>query len=132
MAAVILDHVALMVDDIDTAVQRWEDILGAPPVMFGLHPLGTAIVARFHLGDRMIELATPLPAEDGATSALRARLDKVGGGVLALALVAKNLDITTTAVKAAGGRIIYQAPHELVHPGDAAGVLIQLTPRVHH
>ena len=36
------------------------------------------------------------------------------------------------AVEAAGGRIVQQSPHVLVHPGDAAGVVIQLTPRVQH
>ena len=35
------------------------------------------------------------------------------------------------AVEAAGGRIVQQS-HVLVHPGDAAGVVIQLTPRVQH
>ena len=130
--AAVLDHVAIIVNDMDAAVARWHLILGAPPVMFGVHPLGTAIVARFHLGERMIELATPLPDQDPANSMLRARLDRVGEGVLALAVVANDIDATKRAVEAAGGRIIHQPPHDLVHPADAAGVLIQLTLRVHH
>jgi len=49
-----------------------------------------------------------------------------------LALVAPDLERTLERVKAAGPRVVWREPHWFVHPKDAAGVLIQLTPRVEH
>ena len=124
-----LDHVAVLVDDIDTMAVRWTAMLGSPPDTFGVHPLGTAVAARFILGSRMIELVAPLPDRD---SPLRARLDRVGEGPYALAIIATDLAATTEAVVASGARLLDQPPHTVVHPSDASGVPIQLTPRVHH
>lgn len=126
---VFLDHIAILVNDLAPAAARWETILGAPPATIGPYPPGGAEAARFLLGERMIELVSP---SRSGPSPLRTRLERVGEGPLALALVARDLDYTVRAVEAAGARILRQPPHVLVHPRDAAGTLIQLTPRVEH
>ena len=123
------DHVAIAVKDLNQACERWAVVLGAPPDTKGPHPLGTFDAARFLLGNRMIELVAPRP---GIESAVSQRIGKTGEGVIVIALVAPDLERTLERVKAAGARVIRRDPHWFVHPGDAAGVLIQLTPRVEH
>jgi len=124
-----LDHVAILVADTELMARRWSAIVGAPPAHAGVHPLGTTMAARFMLGDRMIEVLAPLP---DTPSPLRTRLEKVGDGPFALAIIANDLDATTTAVSNSGARLLDQPPHVVVHPSDASGVPIQLTPRVNH
>jgi catechol 2,3-dioxygenase-like lactoylglutathione lyase family enzyme len=128
-AGAVLDHVAILVADIELMATRWAAILGGPPAHAGVHPLGTSIAARFLLGDRMIELLAP-PSE--TASPLQARLDRFGQGPFALAIIANDLETTITAVSDSGARLIDQPPHIVVHPSDASGVPVQLTPRVHH
>lgn len=123
----VLDHVAILVADVDTAARRWTTILGKRPVHLGIHPLGTSTAARFLLADRMIELLAPLPDID---SPLKKRLERAGDGPLVLAIVARDLDATVAAVTATGARVVAQTPHLVVHPSAASGVPIQLTPRV--
>jgi catechol 2,3-dioxygenase-like lactoylglutathione lyase family enzyme len=128
-AAVRLDHVAILVDDLNAAVPRWSAILGVQPGMVGPHPLGNSDAARFSLGERMIELMSPWK---GAETPLRRRLEASGEGPLALALVAADLHAAVASVEAVGGVIIHQPPHVFVHPRSAGGVLVQLTPRLAH
>ena len=124
-----LDHVAVLVADVPAVAQRWEALLGHPPAHIGVHPLGTAFAARFLIGTRMIELLAPLAHGD---SPLHARLARVGDAPYGLAIIARDLAATITRLTAAGARIIEQAPHLIVHPNDASGIPIQLTPRVDH
>jgi catechol 2,3-dioxygenase-like lactoylglutathione lyase family enzyme len=123
------DHVAIVVADLDQACDCWEKILGGAPDTKGRHPLGTFDAARFLLADRMIELVAPCK---GIESAVSKRLASAGEGVNVLTLVARDLDRTIGRVKAAGARVVRQEPHWFVHPKDASGVLVQLTPRLEH
>lgn len=128
-AGAVLDHVALLVGDLGEMAARWTAILGTPPAALGVHPLGVCLAARFVLGDRMIELVAPLPERD---SALRTRHERAGDGPFGLAIIATDLERTIGAVSAVGARILDQPPHRIVHPSDAGGIPVQLTPRVHH
>ena len=126
-AGSVLDHVAILVADVKLMSDRWSVIVGGPPAHEGIHPLGTAVAARFLLGNRMIELVAPLPDQ---ASPLSTRLNRFGEGPFALALIANDLNTTVAAVAESGAKLIDQPPHIIVHPSDASGVPIQLTPRV--
>lgn len=128
-AAAMLDHVAVLVADVPAMARRWAMMLGIEPDHMGVHPLGTSYAARFLLGGRMIELISPLV---GQVPALHERLRRVGDGPFALALIAADTEATRAAVAATGARVLHQPPHWIVHPLDAAGVPVQITPRVHH
>ena len=128
-AGAVLDHVAVLVADVAAMAQRWTVMLGVQPDYTGVHPLGMCIAARFMLGGRMIELLSPL---EGQAPALHDRLRRAGDGAFALALIGPNTEATRIAVTAAGARVLHQPPHWVVHPADAAGVPVQITPRVHH
>ena len=126
-----LDHVALRVRDLPAASARWHAITGIEGQQMGLHPIsgGAFSAARFLLGERMIELIAPVP---GKESQVAARLASHGEGVAALALPVQDMDAARQRLAEADVRVIRQEPHWMVHPKDAAGVLIQLTPRVKH
>jgi catechol 2,3-dioxygenase-like lactoylglutathione lyase family enzyme len=126
-----LDHVALMVRDLDAATQEWEDLTGLVAHRMAVHPAsnGTLAASRFLLGPRMIELLEPIA---GRASPLSERLAKVGEGPLAMALPARDLNATLTRLRGHGIGVVYDDPNWVVRPGSAAGVPIQLTPRVNH
>ena len=130
-AQVKLDHVAMMVVNLDEATLLWERLTGLTAHRMAVHPVskGTLAAARFALGPRMIELLAPLP---GMQSALATRLTRVGEGPFAMALPAVNLDEKLSRLRAAGIEPLYSASHWIVRPSDASGVPIQLTPRVEH
>lgn len=128
-AGAVLDHVALVVTDFDAMARRWAVLLGIEPDHVGVHPLGTSRAARFILGDRMIEVLSPL---EGRAPALHERLRRAGDGPFALALIGPDAEATRVAVAAAGARVLHHPPHWVVHPVDAAGVPVQITPRIHH
>ncbi len=125
------DHVAIAVNDLAAASTRWEKITGVAARQMGVHPIsnGAFQAARFILGEQMVELISPAP---GIASALAARLASRGEGIAALALPAGSLEQTLSRLRTAGARMLEQSPHWMVHPKDASGVLVQITPRVAH
>jgi catechol 2,3-dioxygenase-like lactoylglutathione lyase family enzyme len=124
-----LDHVAVRVRDLDAAARRWETITGVRALPMGVHPIsrGTFEATRFEMGARMIELVSPVP---GQASLLAERLASHGEGVVAVALPANDIEVTLARLRAVGARVLRQEPHWMVHPKDASGVLVQLTPRI--
>ncbi len=125
------DHVAILVKDLAAASARWEKITGAHADQMGIHPVsgGAFSAARLLLGEQMLELVSPTP---GVASALAERLEKRGEGLVTLALPAGDVAKTLARLGAAGARVLDQPPHHMVHPKDASGVLVQITPRVVH
>jgi|GEM_PF-1041199 len=125
------DHVAIAVNDLATASARWAKITGVTTQTMGVHPAsnGAFQAARLVLGEQIVELISPMPR---VTSALTARLSSRGEGIAALALPANSIDKTLSRLRASGTRVLNQPPHWMVHPKDASGVLVQITPRVAH
>jgi catechol 2,3-dioxygenase-like lactoylglutathione lyase family enzyme len=126
-----LDHVALRVRDLAESSARWLAITGIEPLQMGLHPVsnGAFQAARVLLGERMIELISPEP---GVPSRIADRLQSHGEGVAALALPVDDLPEVLERLEKRGVRVLRQDPHWMIHPQDAGGVLVQLTPRVAH
>ena len=81
------------------------------------------------LGERMIELISPEP---GVPSGIADRLKSHGEGVAALALPVDDVAEVKKRLEEIGVRVLRQDPHWMIHPKDAGGVLVQLTPRVAH
>lgn len=130
-ADVFVDHVAILVHDLDASADAWEAATGVAAELIGIHPIsnGTLAAARLAVGDRMIELISPVP---GMSSPAASRLERHGEGPMALAIPALNLDTKLAELRAEGIRLLEQPPHWLVHPANPTGVLFQLTPRVKH
>ncbi len=128
-SAVRFDHVAVAVGNLDAACDRWSRVLGGPPDERGVHPLGSFEMARFLLGDEMVELVSPL---QGVPSPALRRLQSHGDGPIAMALVAPDPPAAAKRLESAGARVVRQPPHIFVHPRETGGVLVQLTPRLEH
>ena len=130
-ADVELDHVAIVVADLESSAEAWRSATGAEVEIIANHPVsaGTFRAARLLVGDRMIELVSPVPGKESGVSK---RLNKSGEGPLVLALPAKDLDRKRRELADAGVALLWQTPHWFVHPVNPAGLLIQLTPRVDH
>jgi len=126
-----VDHVAVVIHDLEMGSAQWEAATGITAHQMGLHPIsnGAFSASRMVLGDRMMELIAPTP---GVESAVANRLAANGEGPTAVAIPVDNIDACRTALDAIGARVIRSDPHWMVHPKDAAGVLVQLTPRVLH
>ncbi|MCP4225162.1 MAG: hypothetical protein GY773_17635, partial [Actinomycetia bacterium] len=126
-----LDHLALLVADLEQASERWQAITGAEAEQMGIHPLsdGAFSAARVHLGPAMIELVCPTPGHD---TPMASRLISHGEGPAALALPVGDLGATLDRLRAMEVRVDHRPPHWMIHPRHASGVLVQLTPRVEH
>ncbi|MCP3989896.1 MAG: hypothetical protein GY724_12530 [Actinomycetia bacterium] len=126
-----LDHLALLVADLEQASERWRAITGVEAEQMGFHPLsdGAFSAARVHLGSAMIELVCPTPGHD---TPMASRLISRGEGPAALALPVGDLGATLDRLRAMEVRVDHRPPHWMIHPRHASGVLVQLTPRVEH
>ena len=125
------DHVAVAVTDLAAASARWAKITGVAAQPMGVHPVsnGAFRAARLVLGEQMVELISPVP---GVESPLAARLGSRGEGIAALALPAGSVETTLSRLRTVEARVLERPPHWMVHPQDASGVLVQITPRVAH
>ena len=126
-----VDHVAVLVADLEPATTAWERLLGVTGERIGLHPVsgGAFAASRLPLGDQMIELVSPVA---GVDSPLARRLAERGEGPATLAVPVTDLAAAETRLAAAGVAVLDQPPHRMLHPRDTGGVLVQLTPRVAH
>lgn len=125
-----VDHIAVVVTDLDEAVRLWRDRLG-------LRPGGREIVEdqgveiqMMYAGDTRIELVQPIRPDSPAAKFLAKR----GPGLHHLALAVADCGEAVAAADAAGARLINAAPVEgahgtriaFVHPAATGGVLTEL------
>lgn len=122
-------HVGIAVPDLDAASAFYTGILGLAP-----HPPevadGAAIVS-FPFGDSEIELLSPLDS-DGPIARF---LAKRGPGIHHICYRVPDLDAALEACRAAGYRLVDEAPRTgaggrriaFIHPGSTAGILLELT-----
>lgn len=124
-----LDHVAVAVRDLELAVAQYH-ALGLVCTGRELVPSEGAEVAFFDLGGTRLELVTPRTPE----APIARSLDRRGEGLHHIALRVTDLDSALTRVKAAGLKIVHDAPTPgagetrvaFVHPKGLSGVLVEL------
>jgi catechol 2,3-dioxygenase-like lactoylglutathione lyase family enzyme len=98
-----LDHVTIVVREIERAVDAYERLLGVQPSWRGAHPdLGTE-GAIFSLSNAAVELVAPKP-DAVESEGLRARLDAHGEGLAALAFCINGADDWSKALRERGLR----------------------------
>ena len=122
-------HVGIAVPDIDAALAFYRDVLGLSP-----HPPeqadGATIVA-LSFGECEVELLAPL-APDTPIGKFIARR---GAGIHHICYRVADLDAALAACRAAGYRLIDEAPRTgaggrriaFIHPKATAGILLELT-----
>jgi methylmalonyl-CoA/ethylmalonyl-CoA epimerase len=125
-----IHHIAILVDNLDTSLTFWQDILGLKPSRVSDLPQESARIAFFPLGGSEIELVQPTTADSG----LSRYLEKRGPGMHHLCLEVTDLYILLEQLKANGVQLINDEPkigeggklYAFIHPKSSNGVLVEL------
>ncbi len=124
-----INHVAIVVEDIDTALGFWRDVMGLDLDHIEEVPSQASKVAFLPTGESEVELVQPTDPELG----LAKYLEKRGEGMHHLCVEVDDIDGMLVNLKQKGVRLINEEPVELpgrkmafIHPKSANGVLVEL------
>jgi methylmalonyl-CoA/ethylmalonyl-CoA epimerase len=135
MAIKRINHVALLVDDIEQALEFWRDVLGLELAHVEDAPDQGSIVAFLSTGDQEIELVKPTTESSGIARYLERR----GPGLHHICLEVDDIQECLAQLKAAGVRLINPEPTvgtggklvAFIHPESTHGVLVELYELTH-
>ena len=131
MAKVLrIDHIAVLVDDLDKTLSFWREALGMELSHVEDVPAEKSMVAFLPLGGSEIELVKPTTEDSG----LRRYLEKRGPGMHHICLEVDDIQGMLERLKAAGVQLINEVPlagsggkqYAFVHPKSANGVMVEL------
>jgi len=122
-------HVGIAVEDLETALAFYRDVLGLEP-----HPpeqADGATIVSLSLGDSQVELL----ASDDRNSPVGKFLAKRGPGIHHICYRVPDLDQALEACRSAGYHLVDEDPRKgaggrriaFVHPKTTAGILLELT-----
>ena len=124
-----INHVAIVVENIDDALTFWRDQLGLSLDHIENVPSQESKVAFIPIGDGEVELVEPTNPESG----LAKYLEKRGEGMHHLCIEVEDIEEALKNLVEKGVRLIDQEPKELpgrkmafIHPQAANGVLVEL------
>ena len=125
-----INHIAIIVPDLDSSLAFWRDTLGLPLTHTEEVKSQESIVAFLPMGDSEIELVQPTTDTSGAAKFLAKR----GPGLHHIALEVDNLAEMLVTLKEKGVRLINEMPitaaggnrAAFIHPESANGVLVEL------
>lgn len=125
-----INHIAIIVPDLDASLSFWRDTLGLPLSHVEEVKGQESLVAFMPAGESEVELVKPTSGTSGAAKFLAKR----GPGLHHIALEVDNLDEMLAQLKAKGVRLINESPvtaaggnrAAFIHPESANGVLVEL------
>lgn len=124
-----INHVAIVVRDIEESLRFWEESLGLKLDHIEVVPSQHSRVAFIPVGDSEVELVQPTSSDSGLT----AYLEKRGEGMHHLCVEVDDIDAKLAELKEKGVRLINQEAEVLpgrkmafIHPKAGNGVLIEL------
>jgi methylmalonyl-CoA/ethylmalonyl-CoA epimerase len=127
-----IDHIAIVVENLDRALGVYRDALGMTVTDVREIPEQDVKMAFLPTGDSEIELLEPLSAESG----IGRYLAKRGEGLHHICLEVDDIEATLADLKAKGAQLIDETPKQgaygriaFIHPKGAHGVLIELVER---
>jgi methylmalonyl-CoA/ethylmalonyl-CoA epimerase len=125
-----INHVAVVVDDMEKALSFWRDALGLE--LHGLRdvPAEKSQVAFLPLPGSEVELVQPTTDDSGIAKYLAKR----GAGMHHLCLEVDDIEQMMVQLKAKGVRLINEEPrtaadgkkYAFIHPESTSGVLVEL------
>ncbi len=125
-----VNHVAIVVDDMEAALSFWRDALGLE--LHGMRdvPAEKSQVAFLPLPGSEVELVRPTTEDSGIASYLAKR----GPGMHHLCLEVDDLEGMLAQLKSKGVRLINEVPrtaadgkkYAFIHPASTSGVLVEL------
>ena len=125
-----VNHIAIVVDDIDTALKFWRDALGLELSHVEDVPDQESMVAFLPVGNSEIELVKPTSDQSGVARFLKKR----GPGIHHICLEVDDIEISLANLKEKGIRLINETPLigtggkkiAFIHPESTHGVLVEL------
>jgi methylmalonyl-CoA/ethylmalonyl-CoA epimerase len=124
-----INHVAIVVENIEEALAFWRDALGLPLDHLEDVPSQQSKVAFLPVGDNEVELVTPTNDDSGIGKYLQSK----GPGMHHLCFEVSNIEEILFSLKGKGVRLINETPQELpgrkmafIHPKSTGGVLVEL------
>jgi len=124
-----INHVAIVVEDIDSALSFWRDKLGLTLDHIEDVPSQASKVAFMPVGEGEVELVQPTQPDTG----LAGFLEKRGEGMHHLCIEVDDIDAMLANLTEKQVRLINEEPIQLpgrkmafIHPKSANGVLIEL------
>ncbi len=125
-----INHVAIVVEDLDAALRFWRDALGLPLSKTEENPGEHVDIAFLPLGESEIELLEPTDPDSG----IGKYLAKKGQGMHHLCVEVDDIDAVIARLTGHGVEMINETPrvrdegtrYAFVHPKSAGGVLVEL------
>jgi methylmalonyl-CoA/ethylmalonyl-CoA epimerase len=125
-----INHVAVVVDDMDKALSFWRDALGLDLHEVRDVPAEKSQVAFLPLAGSEVELVQPTSDDSGIAKYLAKR----GPGMHHLCLEVDDIEGMLAQLKAKGVRLINEEPrtavdgkkYAFIHPESTSGVLVEL------
>lgn len=127
-----IDHIAIVVENLDAALTVYRDALGMTVTAIKEMPEQDVKMAFLPSGDSEIELLEPIHADSGIGKYLAKR----GEGLHHICLEVDDIEGTLAELKAKGAQLIDETPKAgahgriaFIHPKGAHGVLVELIER---
>ncbi len=125
-----INHVAIVVEDIDESLAFWRDALGIEMHELRDVPAEKSKVAFLPVAGSEIELVQPTSDDSGIAKYLAKR----GQGMHHVCLEVDDIDSMLEMLKAKGVRLINEQPrtatdgkrYAFIHPESSSGVLVEL------
>ena len=125
-----INHVALIVEDLEAALSFWRDTLGIELTHIEEVPAENSMIAFLPVGETEIELIKPTTNDSG----LAKFLEKRGAGMHHICLEVDDIDMLLSQLKEKGIQLINEIPltgtggkkYAFIHPKSTFGVLIEL------
>ncbi len=129
MKPIKINHIAIVVRDIDASLDFWVKAFGLQVDHIEDVPSQASKVAFLPVGESEVELVQPTSTDSG----MAAYLEKRGEGMHHLCIEVEDIDAALAHLKALDVRLINAEPEVLpgrkmafIHPKAANGVLIEL------
>jgi methylmalonyl-CoA/ethylmalonyl-CoA epimerase len=127
-----IDHIAVVVQNLDAALEVYRDALGMTVTAVKEMSEQDVVMAFLPAGDSEIELLEPIHAESGIGKYLAKR----GEGLHHICLEVDDIEATLADLKSKGAQLIDETPKQgaygkiaFIHPKGAHGVLVELIQR---
>jgi len=125
-----ISHVALVVEDIDKALEFWRDGLGIPLDHISQVPNEQSAVAFLPIGESELELVQPTSSDSGIAKFMAKR----GPGMHHICLEVDDINGLLAELHKKGIQLIHESPVEgeggkkyaFIHPKSTNGVLVEL------
>jgi methylmalonyl-CoA/ethylmalonyl-CoA epimerase len=130
MTPIKIDHLAVVVDDMDKALNFWRDALGLSVSATEHNEHEAVDIAFLPVGESRVELLKPTTDDSGIAKYMAKR----GAGMHHLCIAVADIEAAMQQISASGVELINETPrtredgtrYAFVHPKSTGGVMVEL------